>query len=263
MLLHACVFAPRERFRTLARTALPRRQWRLTTVKRPERFAAAMRIELVDAALVDLGAAGALTVVAPLARDMPLIPFLGCAQFGVGDAAMVARAAELGFADVLADGIDETVIAPLAAALAFSRRFAASLHDPPPALGLTPGLQLSAWRAIVATAGRTLSTNDVAKRCRVSREHLSRTFAAHGAPTLKEAIDLVRLLSAAQLAKCPGYDLADVARLLGFTSPSQLSRMARRVLERGASSLPRLRGDDLIRLWARTSGVAAANSRGT
>ncbi len=222
-----------------------------------------MRVDLVDAALVDLGAAGALTVVAPLARDMPLIPFLGCAQFGVGDAAMVGRAAELGFAEVLAEGVDESVIAPLAAVLSFTGRFAASMHDPPPALGLTAELQLTAWRAIVAGAGRTLSTNEVAKRCRVSREHLSRTFAARDAPTLKEAIDLVRLLSAAQLAKCPAYDLADVARLLGFTSPSQLSRMARRVLGRGATSLPRLRGDDLIRLWASTSGVAVARSQGT
>ncbi len=222
-----------------------------------------MRIDLVDAALVDLGAAGALTVVAPLARDMPLIPFLGSAPFGLGDAAMVARAAELGFAEVLAEGVDESVIAPLAAVLAFTSRFAASLHVPPSALGLTAKLQLAAWRAIVAGAGRTLSTNEVAKRCHVSREHLSRTFAARDAPTLKEAIDLVRLLSAAQLAKCPAYDLADVARLLGFTSPSQLSRMARRVLGRGATSLPRLRGDDLIRLWARTSGVVVANSQGT
>jgi AraC-like DNA-binding protein len=194
---------------------------------------------------------------------MPLIPFLGCAQFGVGDAAMVGRAAELGFAEVLAEGVDESVIAPLAAVLSFTSRFAASMHDPPPALGLTAELQLAAWRAIVSGAGRTLSTNEVAKRCSVSREHLSRTFAARDAPTLKEAIDLVRLLSAAQLAKCPAYDLADVARLLGFTSPSQLSRMARRVLGRGATSLPRLRGDDLIRLWASTSGVATANSQGT
>lgn len=263
MLLHACVFAPRERFRNLARAALPRRQWRLTTVRRPERFAAAMRIDLVDATLVDLGAAGALTVVAPLARDMPLIPFLGFAPFGVGDAAIVARAAELGFAEVLAEGVDESVIAPLAGVIAFTSRFAASLHAPPSALGLTAELQLAAWRAIVAGAGRTLTTNEVARRCSVSREHLSRTFAARDAPTLKEAIDLVRLLSASQLAKCPAYDLADVARLLGFTSPSQLSRMARRVLGRGATSLPRLRGDDLIRLWARTSGVAVANSQGT
>ncbi|HUF29576.1 MAG TPA: helix-turn-helix domain-containing protein [Gemmatimonadaceae bacterium] len=262
MLLHACVFAPRERFRALARAMLPRRQWRLTMVRRPDRFAAAMRSDLVDAALVDLGAPGALTDVAPLAREMPLIPFLGCAPFGVGDAGMVARAAELGFADVLAEGVDDTVIGPMAALLAFTSRFATTLHDPPPVLGLTAPLQLAAWRAIVARAGRTLSTNEVARSCRVSREHLSRTFAARDAPTLKEAIDLVRLLAAAQLAKCQAYDLADVARLLGFTSPSQLSRMARRVLGRGATSLPRLRGDDLVRLWARANGLAVARSQG-
>jgi AraC-like DNA-binding protein len=252
---HACVFAPRERFRALARGALARRQWRLTTTRRPDRFAAVLHAELVDVALVDLGAPAALGVAA-LARELPMIPFVGFAPFGVSDVATVARAAELGFADVLAEGIDEPALAPTAAALAFSTRFADVLRVPPPALGLDAELQIAAWSAIVHGAGRSLSTHELAERCGVSREHLSRTFSANNAPTLKETIDLVRLLAAAQLAKCPAYDLADVARLLGFASASQLSRIARRVLGRGASSLARLRGDDLVALWARTNGVA-------
>ena len=123
---------------------------------------------------------------------------------------------------------------------------------------LSPRGGMPPWpaMAIVHGAGRSLSTQELAERCGVSREHLSRTFSANDAPTLKETIDLVRLLAAAQLAKCPAYDLADVARLLGFASASQLSRIARRVLGRGASSLARLRGDDLVALWARTNGVA-------
>jgi transcriptional regulator GlxA family with amidase domain len=192
-----------------------------------------------------------------------MIPFIGYAPFGVADASAVARAAEHGYAEVLAEGIDESMLAPLSSALAFSARFAESLSDPPPALRLSTGLPLAAWRAIVAGAGRSLSTQALAERCAVSREHLSRMFAAHDGPTLKEAIDHVRLLSAAQLAKCPGYDLADVARLLGFASSSQLSRMARRVLGRGASSLARLRGDDLVGLWARTAGIPVRSARAT
>ena len=250
------MFAPRERLRVVARGALSRRQWRLTTTRRADRFAAVLRAELVDVTLVDLGAPAALEV-ATLARDLPMIPFVGYAPFGVNDAATIARAAELGFADVLAEGIDEAALAPTATALAFSSRFADALGVPPPALGLEAELQIAAWRAIVNGAGRTLSTQELAERCGVSREHLSRTFSANDAPTLKEAIDLVRLLAAAQLAKCPAYDLGDVARLLGFASASQLSRMARRVLGRGASSLARLRGEDLVALWARANGVGS------
>jgi AraC-like DNA-binding protein len=259
---HACVFAPRERFRAIARGALARRQWRLTTTRRRDRFAAVLHAELVDVALVDLGAPAALDV-AVLARDLPMIPFVGYAPFGVSDAATIARAAELGFADVLAEGIDEMALAPSVAELAFSARFAQALADPPPALGLAAELQIAAWRAIVNGAGRALSTQVLAERCGVSREHLSRTFSANNAPTLKEAIDLVRLLAASQLAKCPAYDLADVARLLGFATASQLSRLARRVLGRGASSLARLRGDDLVSLWARANGVAMRRSPAT
>ena len=254
MLLHACIFAPRERVRVAVRSALARRHWRLTMARRPQRFAAVLRDTLVDVAIVDLATPGALEAAA-LSRDLPMIPFIGCAPYGVADAAALIRAAENGFADVLAEGIDDSALSPLAGTIAFSRQFETVLRDPPAALGLSSELQCAAWRAIVAGAGRPLSTQALAEQCDVSREHLSRTFAADNGPTLKEAIDLVRLLAAAQLAKCPAYDLADVARLLGFRSPSTLSRMARRMLGRSASSLARLRGDDVIGLWARTTGV--------
>lgn len=263
VVLHACVFAPRERFRSLVRAVLARRHWRLTTARRGERFLAAMRATLVDVALVDLGAPQALTDVAPLARELPMIPFLGSAPFGLNDAAALGQAVELGFADVLSEGVDELALAPLARTFAFSTRFAGTLQDPPASLGLAEPLQLMAWREIVAGAGRALSTHEVAERCGVSREHLSRTFAARQAPTLKETIDLVRLLAAAQLAKCPGYDLADVARLLSVGSASQLSRMSRRMFGRGASSLARLRGEDLVALWVRASGAPQPGARGT
>lgn len=262
MQLHACVFAPRERVRATVRTALPRRAWRLTMTRRPERFAAALRDTLVDVAVVDVAAPGSADADA-LARDIPMIPFIGYGPFGVTDAMAIARAAEHGCAEVLAEGVDESVLAPLAASLAFSTRFAAAFRDPPAALRLTSGLQVAAWHAIVRSAGRALSTQAVAERCDVSREHLSRSFAANDGPTLKEAIDLVRLLAAAQLAKCPAYDLSDVARVLGFASASQLSRMARRVIGRGASSLARLRGDDLLALWARSAGVPISPASAT
>ena len=84
----------------------------------------------------------------------------------------------------------------------------------------------------------------------MTREHLSRTFSAHGAPNLKRVIDLVRLLAAAELAKNPGYDVGDVARVLEFASSSHLSTTAQRVVGTRPASLARLRSVDLIDRFA-------------
>jgi AraC-like DNA-binding protein len=88
----------------------------------------------------------------------------------------------------------------------------------------------------------------------VTREHLSRTFSADGAPNLKRVIDLVRLLSAAELAKNPGYDIRDVAGILDFASSSHLSSTAQRVVGTRPASLARLRSVDLIQRFTRGHG---------
>jgi AraC-like DNA-binding protein len=88
----------------------------------------------------------------------------------------------------------------------------------------------------------------------VTREHLSRTFAADGRPNLKRVIDLVRLLAAAELAKNPGYDVRDVAKVLGFASPSHLSTTAQRIVGTKPASLSRLRTIDLIDRFTRGHG---------
>ena len=90
----------------------------------------------------------------------------------------------------------------------------------------------------------------LAKHLGVTREHLSRTFAAEGAPNLKRVIDLVRLLAAAELAKNPGYDIRDVARVLGFASSSHLAVAAGRISGTRPASLTRLRTVDLIERFA-------------
>lgn len=67
-----------------------------------------------------------------------------------------------------------------------------------------------------------------------------------GAPNLKRVIDLVRLLAAAELAKNPGYDLPDVARVLGFASATHLSTSSVRVIGVKSASLTRLRPVELM-----------------
>ncbi|MGH3627558.1 MAG: hypothetical protein ACRDRL_08980, partial [Sciscionella sp.] len=112
-------------------------------------------------------------------------------------------------------------------------------------------LQVAAWREIVSHGGRPVGTAHIARALRVTREHLSRSFPAGGAPTLKRAIDLVRLLAAGELAKNPGYDLHEVARLVGFATAAKLSASVQRLVRARATALSALRATDLLERFAR------------
>jgi AraC-like DNA-binding protein len=248
-------FAPRERSRTMIKTAFPRRRCRLLLVRTAKDFAEAFRQELIDAAVVDVGSAHEDTwAVAALAREFPSAPFFALAALRAGDAPAIARCVELEFADVLVEGIDDACARELVSRRGFSSRFADALTTPPPVLALTTDVQHKAWEFIVAHAGRRVRTVSLARRIGVTREHLSRTFAAAGAPNLKRIIDLVRLLAAAELAKNPGYDIRDVASVLDFASSSHLSSTAQRVVGTKPASLARLRSVDLIQRFARGHG---------
>jgi AraC-like DNA-binding protein len=59
---------------------------------------------------------------------------------------------------------------------------------------------------------------------------LSRQFGAGGAPNLKRVGDLLTVLAALHLLGNPGYSPTAVARLLGFSSPSHLRLVVRRVI---------------------------------
>ena len=150
--------------------------------------------------------------------------------------------------------MDDGVARELVLRHAFSTRFATALANPPETLGLDSPLQRAAWRCVVAWSGRPVRTQLVADAIGVTREHLSRTFAAAGAPNLKRVIDLVRLISAAELAKNPGYDVRDVAAVLDFASSSHLSSTAQRVVGMKPASLARLRAVDLVERFTKGHG---------
>ncbi|HEY0997505.1 MAG TPA: AraC family transcriptional regulator [Gemmatimonadaceae bacterium] len=241
----ACV--ARERARALVKHAFPRRRARLLVARGPEEFAKAFGDTLVDAAIVDVAAAAEdQWKAAALARDYPSVPFFGLLPLRVAEGGAVAQCAALGFADVLAEGIDDPVMRDLVLPASFTARFARALVEPPASLGLDAPLQRGAWSAIVAHAGRPVRTAFLASRLAVSREHLSRSFAAEGGANLKRVIDLVRLIAAAELSKNPGHDVRDVARVLEFASASHLSSTAQRVVGTRPSALARLRTVDLI-----------------
>lgn len=245
------VHLERERARALVRSAFPRRRWKIISTRSAEELESVFRRALVDAALIDLGQADEDTwKSAALAAEFPSAPFFGVLPLRPSDAPAAARCASLGFIDVIVDGIDDNAAREIVLPHAFSTRFRQALGEPPHSLGLTTQLQRSAWEAIVAHSGRPVTTKDLAKAVGLSREHLSRNFARPGAPNLKRVIDLVRLVAAAELAKNPGHDIRDIARILDFASSSHLAVTAQRIFGTRPASLARLRTTDLIDRFA-------------
>ena len=248
-------FVPRERTRTLVKNAFPRRKCRLVLARTAADFGDAFRKELVDAAIVDVGSPHEDTwAAAGLAREFPSAPFFGLASLRAAEGPAVAQCAELEFADFLVEGIDDACARDIVCRVGFSARFSDALRTPPPALALNTDVQQRAWAYIVAHAGRRVRTVNLARKLGVTREHLSRTFAARNSPNLKRVIDLVRLLAAAELSKNPGYDVRDVATVLDFASSSHLSSTAQRVVGAKPASLARLRATDLIQRFCRGHG---------
>jgi AraC-like DNA-binding protein len=244
-------YAPRDHTRARIRASLVRVHRRGVLTRTERDFTNAFDMHFVDTALVEVAADGDGHGPAELAREYPSVPFLALTPFRPVDAPAIARCAELDFADVLADGTDDGVLGHALLVHGFSTRFAAALDTPPEPLALTSALQIAAWRAIVARAGRPIGTAEIARALGVTREHLSRSFSAGAAPTLKRAMDLVRLLAAGELAKNPGYDLAAVARLVGFGSATKLSASVHRLVRAQATALSALRSTDLLERFLR------------
>lgn len=238
-------WTPRERARAFVRNVLPRRRFRVHTVVDATTAAEAARTELVDVVLVDLAAEDPWPVAA-LAREFPSIAFVGLTPGRAADVPAVERCVALDFAGILVEGMDDAAVEALLEPVGFGARFARALTEVPEPLALRTPLQREAWAHVVAHAGLPVRTEILAALLGVTREHLSRTFAAGGAPNLKRVMDLVRLIAAAELAKNPGYDVADVARVLQFASSSHLSTAAQRVVGVRPASLARLRTVDLV-----------------
>jgi AraC-like DNA-binding protein len=242
----------------MARSIFPRRRHRVVVTRSSDAFEAAFRAMLVDAAVVDLGSSSVsgdeTWRAARFATDFPSVPFFGFLPLRASDGQALAQCIACEFSDVLVEGIDDVVARDLVTRESFTARFSRALHDPPPGLRLRSALQLTTWQYVVARAGVGVRTDSLAQGMRVTREHLSRTFAADGGPNLKRVIDLVHLLAAAELAKNPGYDVRDVAKVLGFASPSHLSTTSQRIIGTKSASLSRLRTVDLIDRFIRGHG---------
>jgi AraC-like DNA-binding protein len=245
------VLCKRDRARQLVRTAFPRRRAHVVSAKSAAEVEAHLVKELVDAVIIDAGAGEDAQRLIGRADEFQSVPFVLITTLLPADAPLVARAAEAGVCDVLIAGVDDAVARELVVRRAFSSRFERALTVPPPVLHLVTPLQIAVWQSVVKRAGRPVRTDQLAKELSVSREHLSRSFAVGQAPTLKKVIDLVRVLAAAELSKNAGYDVRDVAEVLGFASSSHLSSTTQRLVGAKASSLSRLRAMDLLERFQR------------
>jgi AraC-like DNA-binding protein len=245
------VLCKRDRARQLVRTAFPRRRAHVVSAKSAAEVEAHLVKELVDAVIIDAGAGEDAQRLIGRADEFQSVPFVLITTLLPADAPLVARAAEAGVCDVLIEGVDDAVARELVVRRAFSSRFERALTVPPPVLHLVTPLQIAVWQSVVKRAGRPVRTDQLAKELSVSREHLSRSFAVGQAPTLKKVIDLVRVLAAAELSKNAGYDVRDVAEVLGFASSSHLSSTTQRLVGAKASSLSRLRAMDLLERFQR------------
>ena len=247
--------ASRDRAKAFVRGIFSRRHGRTIAVRDGDECARTLRSTLIDLVIVDAGAPSeSMWEVAALAREFPSTPFVALAPLRAADGPAIARCVTLDFVDVLVEGVDDAAARELIAPYFFSTRFTNALETPSPRLAFSTEVQRQTWRRIVAHTGRAVRTEELATALGVTREHLSRRFAADGAPNLKRVIDLVRLIAAAELAKNPGYDMRDVSTVLGFASSSHLSSTAQRVVGTRPSSLSALRTVDLIERFAHGRG---------
>ncbi len=223
----------------LLRQGLRRRGLRLIGCRSPARLRAVLSSELVDAMVVG-AAAGTPDLAGRFASQFPRIPLFVAGAFRPDDGPALLAYRQSGVRAILVEGVDDHAAAELVAAFGASRARREALRDAPKLLRLTEPLQLRAWEEVLLRAGQRTTASQVARAFGVSREHLSREFAAGGAPNIKRVIDLVSVLWAADLLANPGYSVATVAAILRFSSASHLASCAKRVAGAAPGELPRL-----------------------
>ncbi len=217
------------------RRALARRA-RLVRCRGAEALRRLCTTRLVDAVVVSpLG--NGLSIVQELRKEMPGIPVVAWAPFRAEDAETLSACRAAGAVVIVVQGVDDAVAGDLVGRSTLAAERGRALSDAPRVLRLTEPLQRRVWELVVRDVESPLRTSDIARRLRVSREHLSRQFGAGGAPNLKRVIDLTRIACASQLLRNPRMPPPVVAAVLNFASPSHLNMTAQRIAATPAAGL--------------------------
>jgi AraC-like DNA-binding protein len=221
------VFHPRREARRAVQRGYPRTAGRVRLCRDVAAVERLLFQKLVDAVVLDVKAAPEQALA--LATRFPRIPMYALSSFRPDDGPLLAACRAAGVAGVLVEGVDNAVAGEWVAARTAQASRRAALADGPRVLRLTDPLQRAAWDEVLRRVAQPITTAHIAQALRVTREHLSRQFAAGGAPNLKRVIDLARVACAADLLGNPGYTVRAVVRILGLASPSHLAGAARRV----------------------------------
>jgi AraC-like DNA-binding protein len=231
---------------TLRRT-LPRGHLSVLACRHGGQLARALETRLLDAVVVGVGASRRFDL-GPLRRRYPAVPLVvfGLVRPDESDR-LVELADRIEAEAILLEGLDDPVLGDTVARECLTSRRSRALRDGPRLLRLSEPLQRGAWDLLVRSPGGAATTAALATRLKVSREHLSRQFGAGGAPNLKRVIDLLGVVAAQQLLGNPGYPPASAARLLGYSGPSQLRAVARRVVRLRLRDLARTPVAELLR----------------
>ncbi|HEX9704318.1 MAG TPA: AraC family transcriptional regulator [Gemmatimonadales bacterium] len=229
------VLHPRREARRALRDGYPRAAGRVALCRSLEALERLLFQRLVDAVVLDAKTAPSRALTLP--SRFPRIPVYVLSAFRPDDGRLLADTRAAGVAGLLVEGVDNSMLGEWLAARTAQVVRRRALAGAPRLLRLTDRLQLDAWEEVLRRAGAPVRTADIARVLRVTREHLSREFAAGGAPNLKRVIDLARTACAADLLANPGYTVRAVVRILGYASPSHLSTAARRVAGAVATEL--------------------------
>ncbi len=215
------------------------RSVRVLQGRTPAHLVTLLHRELLDLVVIGGGAARG-PIFDWLRRDYPALPLLWYAPVRTDDATLLHALGRERVVGVAVEGVDDPALSRLVARHGVTARRVRALRPLAASLQLQDDFQQRAWSWLVREAPNGLSTAALAAHLGVSRETLSRRFAAGGAPGLKRAIDAVRLFAAGGLLGNPAFGVEDAARLLGFSSASLLQRTARRTLGVAARELTTL-----------------------
>jgi transcriptional regulator GlxA family with amidase domain len=221
------VLHPRAVARRALRQALARPAGRLRLCRSAAALERLLHQRLVDAVVLDAKATPEAALSLP--RRFPRIPVFLLSAFRPDDGRLLAACVAAGVAGVLVEGVDDAVAGEWVATRTAQVARRAALAAAPRMLRLSDRLQLEAWEEVLRRVAGPTRTADVAGALRVTREHLSRVFAAGGAPNLKRVIDLARVACAADLLANPEYGVREVAQILSYASASHLGAASRRV----------------------------------
>ncbi len=219
------------------------RSVRVLQGRTPAHLATLLHRELLDLVVIGAGVARS-PMLEWLRRDYPALPLLWYVPLRTDDATLLHALGRERLIAVAVEGVDDPVLGRLVARHGVTARRLRALRPLAAPLQLHDDFQRRAWEILIRQAPSGMATATVAAQLGVSRETLSRRFAAGGAPGLKRAIDAVRLFAAGGLLGNPAFGVEDAARLLGFSSASLLQRTARRTLGVAARELTTL-SDDL------------------